>query len=484
MVETARWRALKKTLEAKSGHDFERALFPLLKVRWPDLVHPKSLKYLDNSGIDQVLVGEGNPRLGVVVQCKGFQVLEPLTKSQLAQVESSIERFEVSGFSTDEYLLIYNRFGAEQDFERGAKSRLKKLVDSGSAGKATIWNLNTLASELSVTLLDFLLRELAQKAARKHEAERQRFRFGTVTISHVPYSAGSMRLDSGEAPAVEQTIEVIVGDPLDAVTTDQPGVSLVIGTFGSGKSTLGYRLAAQPGRRLIYVPATALTHAETNSPSENSLAQEIVEYLEIFDDAHGLTDEQRQQLSHLAGPLLSYKFRTHDSGLMLLIDAIDESRFYSTARGFQTLTNELARALCPIVITTRLEHFVDSFEAYEGALDSRSPFGVRKVKLLTLHPWHPDQVKQYVQEAIAIARKQSDAAAEERLSTFLGTLCDGGFDGLALLHPLFLAMSTDLAAAGPDGHFKFPHLWPVKFPQAGRLNYQLFGLVGSDFLSW
>ncbi|MEN9376626.1 MAG: hypothetical protein RL710_1783 [Pseudomonadota bacterium] len=36
----------------------------------------------------------------------------------------------------------------------------------------------------------------------------------------------------------------------------------------------------------------------------------------------------------------------------------------------------------------------------------------------------------------------------------------------------------------PDGHFKFPHLWPVKFPQAGRLNYQLFGLTVSDFLSW
>jgi len=36
----------------------------------------------------------------------------------------------------------------------------------------------------------------------------------------------------------------------------------------------------------------------------------------------------------------------------------------------------------------------------------------------------------------------------------------------------------------PDGHFKFPHLWPVKFPQAGRLNYRLFGLPGSGFLSW
>jgi hypothetical protein len=36
----------------------------------------------------------------------------------------------------------------------------------------------------------------------------------------------------------------------------------------------------------------------------------------------------------------------------------------------------------------------------------------------------------------------------------------------------------------PDGHFKFPHLWPVKFPQAGRLNYRLFGLPGSVFLWW
>ena len=23
----------------------------------------------------------------------------------------------------------------------------------------------------------------------------------------------------------------------------------------------------------------------------------------------------------------------------------------------------------------------------------------------------------------------------------------------------------------PDGHFKFPHLWPVKLPRAGRSNY-------------
>jgi hypothetical protein len=36
----------------------------------------------------------------------------------------------------------------------------------------------------------------------------------------------------------------------------------------------------------------------------------------------------------------------------------------------------------------------------------------------------------------------------------------------------------------PDGHPKLLHLWPVKLLQAGRLNYQLFGLAGSDFLCW
>ena len=35
----------------------------------------------------------------------------------------------------------------------------------------------------------------------------------------------------------------------------------------------------------------------------------------------------------------------------------------------------------------------------------------------------------------------------------------------------------------PDGHFKVPHLWPVKFPQAGRVNYRSFGLSGSGLLS-
>lgn len=55
-------------------------------------------------------------------------------------------------------------------------------------------------------------------------------------------------------------------------------------------------------------------------------------------------------------------------------------------------------------------------------------------------------------------------------------------ESLAINHP-FVDGNKRIAFA-PDGHFKFPHLWPVKFPQAGRPNYQSFGLTESGLLSW
>ena len=35
----------------------------------------------------------------------------------------------------------------------------------------------------------------------------------------------------------------------------------------------------------------------------------------------------------------------------------------------------------------------------------------------------------------------------------------------------------------PDGHFKFPHLWPPKLLRAGRPNYRCLGWCGSGHLA-
>ena len=39
---------------------------------------------------------------------------------------------------------------------------------------------------------------------------------------------------------------------------------------------------------------------------------------------------------------------------------------------------------------------------------------------------------------------------------------------------LRVVAALPLAGGGdPDGHFKFPHLWPLKLSQAGRADYEL-----------
>jgi type I restriction enzyme M protein len=43
-----------------------------------------------------------------------------------------------------------------------------------------------------------------------------------------------------------------------------------------------------------------------------------------------------------------------------------------------------------------------------------------------------------------------------------------------LTYLLFLKMADERSQppySHPDGHFKFPHLWPPKFPRAGRVDY-------------
>jgi len=125
-MSNARWRKVKEDLKASSSHNFERSLLPYLRIRWPDLAHPKSLGYLDKSGVDQVLVGEGNP-ISVVVQCKGFEIQEPLGKSQIGQIKKSINSFLASKHTCSTYIVVYNRVGEDQTFATSVRAELLRV---------------------------------------------------------------------------------------------------------------------------------------------------------------------------------------------------------------------------------------------------------------------------------------------------------------------------------------------------------------------
>ena len=55
---------------------------------------------------------------------------------------------------------------------------------------------------------------------------------------------------------------------------------------------------------------------------------------------------------------------------------------------------------------------------------------------------------------------------------FLGRKLPGRFEGEVVSDLSSLVCRRTGGSRIPDGHFKFPHLWPVKLPRAGRSNYE------------
>ncbi|WP_428422824.1 hypothetical protein [Methylibium sp.] len=440
-ISSKRWSRVTEDLKSSSGRDFEQRVLPLLRVKWPSLVNPKALGLLDQRGIDHVLVGPGDP-LEVVVQCKGFQIEEPLGDSQIAQVRKSVDSFLASPHRCATYLLVYNRHGQNRDFDARLDHEVTRLHASGKAGRALVWDLNRLVREIDERLAQRMLSEIERLGDTRRRDEQSRFTFGDVVLKRVPCQRGRLALRRFELPSFQMEGAVEVRDPLDDLAADRRGWTLVVGSFGAGKSTLSHRLSQTAGRRLLYVPAAALTHAELGTQSENELVCSIVAYLGLFNDWSEFDDSEKRLLVHLAGPILAARLRAQDTKFILLIDAIDENRFYSTMRGFQLLTNELSRASCRIVLTTRKEHFLDHFLSYAQPLGEGSSHAKGDVDLLELHHWTIDQARQYVDGAMA----RTTEPMSSQLRSLRSELEQGVMANLALQHPLLLAMLVDLVA--------------------------------------
>lgn len=441
MMANTRWGKIKEELKASSSHDFERRALPLLRIRWPSLAHPKSMGALDRRGIDQVLVGDGDP-LEVVVQCKGFEIHEPLGESQFKQISKSIRSFQASEHRCLTYLLLYNRFGIDLEFTKRVRAEMEGLKTDGKARHVLLWDLNELAKQLSKDLSRRIVEEIQRLAQESAQRDRSPFLFGNVVLTRVPHERGELKLRRHDTPIVAMSGKVLSDDPIGLLSDPKARWTLVFGAFGAGKSTLAQRLSQVPGRQLLYVPAAALKHTDRGTGNENGLASAIVEYVGVFNDRSEFSSEERQLLLWLAGPLLAARLRDQDTKFLLLIDAIDENRFYASMPGFQVLTTELSRSKCQVVLTTRREHFVDHFSGYTEPLGSGSPFAREELQLIELHHWSIAQALEYVDAAL----RSSDGVMRERLMQFRGQLEDGAVGDLALQHPLFLAMTVDLVA--------------------------------------
>lgn len=137
----------------------------------------------------------------------------------------------------------------------------------------------------------------------------------------------------------------------------------------------------------------------------NAMLGRIADALALFDD-YG--DETRLFLQRVAGRTIAEFLRSNDgANITLFIDALDESRGYGAPEGVWKLINQIADLTCPIVLTTRREHFDSTFRNLSQALKSdelpASGGSPRNGRLFDLQLWKEKEVDEFINAAIRTA---------------------------------------------------------------------------------
>ena len=443
------WTRKSGELATATGRDFERQALPLLRAFWPDLVHPPGLKPLDQAGIDLV-VWSDSAEFPVVVQCKGLSQEERLVSEQLPQIRKSIQNFRRSDFKCQTYLLLHNRTGEDPAAHKEIVGLLNELIENRKATVAEIWDRQTFLKKVRLKLKKIIENRIVARASKSIESHKRFFRFGGIHVDRVPVTHQQwmfgVRGNIERAPAQPRKL-----DPSQALSARKRSKwTLLLGHFGLGKSTFALHAASTVSSKLIYVHSSEIPE-DRGSVGTNYLMQKILGSLPIFND---FDDVSASEFERLGGTLLRELLLNPDQEITLIIDGLDESTRYSTARGLIQLTNELEELRCPIVLVARKEYFDATFGNFDLALfkmglDEWSIKGGtrRKADIYTMEEWTSDEVSDFLQQCL----QDSEDSEKQHMQSLVRSLEDGTLErafGNLVNHPLFLQMIAEIASKG------------------------------------
>lgn len=438
------WQRISGELATATSRDFERRALPLLRVLWPDITYPPELGAWDKQGSDLVVWSDNGP-LPCVVQCKGFKDAH-LGRRQVLQVAESAASFLKSHYRCDTYILLHNRTGEDRPFYVEAQNALQVLIAASKAHSVHLWDRQLFLKTVKARLLEMLRTRLVEQSKTYLEQQQHVFRFGNAYIPNVPAAEkrlvvrrGSLATVEEIAPAASINVSDLVLSPTNVRWT------LLTGHFGSGKTTTGLMAASRTTGTVIFVRCEAMRTYQ--GAGTNELLRSTIAPLGLFDD---YSDDDRNVLEPLTAPLLTGLLRDRKTAGMttLILDGLDENRMFSTVQGMQRLSDCLAELVCPIILTTRTEHFSSTFGNFEIVLDniSRKGGGERAARIFELAVWSDPEVSALVRAALEAATPPETP----RVQTVLDAIRTGQlweYFGELPRHPLFLQMVLDVAAA-------------------------------------
>jgi hypothetical protein len=457
------WKRIRGQLSIANGDEFERTALHYLRVIWPSMIQAPRLQRLDRFGVD-LCVPESDKHFHVVVQSKGFKVDEQLLESQVRdQILPSIQKYRDSRLTCDEYILLHNRDGANRQFATEIQSALDQLIQDGKAKSVHLWDRFAFVKEVRNHIDRRIREKLLERSRGILRQQEGFFHFGNLYVSDVPlnqttWKPGSPLLQDFDASTfVDTHAAKLIASPRKV------RYALLIGSFGIGKTTTVLRAADAKGLLVVYVPAHTIRR-EHGGQGTNYLLRNLNEELDLLDDLPADTSEV---LRDVIGAVLGRVLRQPNDLFVLVIDGLDEHSFYGTPYGLQWLTNELAELRCPIVLTSRREHFLSLIGNYELATQNLSRKGGadRIVDVLQLGSWSPVQARVLLQRTIEVTQKEDQAASIRQLLDRL-TSESSTLSTRLLSHPLFLQVTLDLIVDGEewliDDEDQLMELWARK----------------------
>lgn len=451
------WHTLKGKFSITSGDEFERLVLHYLRILWPTMNQSPRLQHLDRFGVDLCVPGKEDGFFDVVVQVKGFKADEKLLESQVKnQIIPSIKKFQSSPLKCYRYILLHNRDGSDRKLAYDIENCLNELVTGGSAKEAQLIDRDNFISMIREGINTLFREKLNKRSILLQKEQESFFHFGNLFVQQVPVARHQWRPDLSIRPEFTDT-NFTDADVVDLISSrSKVRYAILIGSFGIGKTTMALRSAIARDHSVIYIRAYTVHNNYMGGRGTNVLMRNLNEELELLED---FPPDTAETLNVLVGPALGRILRQNHSEYVLILDGLDENNFYSTPQGLQLLTNELAELKCPIVLTTRKEHFVTLMGNYELAIEKLSKKGGarRSIDVMELGSWTSRQAKSLLQSAISNASTVKQKNKIQQLYDRLNSNAQGLFLDL-LKHPLFLQMTLDLIVDGVDEWIEQKHI--------------------------
>ena len=232
-------------------------------------------------------------------------------------------------------------------------------------------------------------------------------------VQQIPLAVRVMKVSQYKALGFGKPLDSVC-DPVDEILKfDTSNITVVIGEAGYGKTTAALRALENGQRNIFYLRAAAIKGDKVGS---KHLLAACVRLDELF---KGVGDVDLDDHQAVARPVIELLLKDEDLPVVLILDGLDESIYFSMRGGIQTLFNQLRDVKVPIVLTARTSFWNDRLSDFSmsfGEIARNAGPSTRRIKLLELCPWTEKEIEGL---AVRFANTLSDPNGQRRVSEFV-----------------------------------------------------------------